>query len=229
MEEIDRALIGRIGGQAAARVVCLPTASGLEGSRPWEWNAQGEQHFGRMGVKVKGLALINRDDAHNPNIIWDLRLANFFYFSGGNPEHLVESLQNTPAWEAIVRRWRAGAVIAGCSAGAMMLGSATLRMRAVLAGQPPQWQAALGLAEPLVVTPHFDRMGAFIGQGVLRRIVESAPANTTMVGIDEDTALVTLPHHDATRRWQVWGRQSVTIWNGQGERTILQAGASVAL
>jgi hypothetical protein len=39
----------------------------------------------------------------------------------------------------------------------MMLGGYTLGIRALIAGQPPSWPAALGLLPHLAVLPHFDR------------------------------------------------------------------------
>jgi allophanate hydrolase subunit 1 len=66
----------------------------------------------------------------------------------------------------------------------------------------------------------------FAGEEVFRSILASAPAAATLVGVDEDTALVRLP---AAGHWQVIGRQSVSVFDGAGARAIYRAGDTVAL
>src|SRR5262249_9698212 len=142
MDDIDRRLLATVGGPAAARVALLPTASGLEGEAPARWNELGRAHFRALGARVDGLPLLRREDASNPAILTTLRAADFFYFSGGNPSYVVECLRDTPAWDIILERHRAGAVLAGCSAGAMMLGSYVLDLRRAMAAEAPVWQLA---------------------------------------------------------------------------------------
>ncbi len=62
----------------------------------------------------------------------------------------------------------------------------------------------------LRVLPHFDRFAAWLPDAVLTRIVDT-PAGVTVVGIDEDTALVGGP-----TAWQVRGRQSVWVLTDSG-------------
>ncbi|HEU5099706.1 MAG TPA: Type 1 glutamine amidotransferase-like domain-containing protein [Roseiflexaceae bacterium] len=224
MEETDRRLLDTIGGPAAARVVVIPTASALELGMPERWNDMGVQHFRGLGAQVTPVMLLTRDDAHDERVLADLRGADLYYFSGGNPEHVIETLRDTPAWRIIHDAYAAGAVLAGCSAGAMMLGSYTLSVRSVMRGQAPRWLPALGVAQGIVLMPHFDRVADFAGQEMFRSILASAPADATLVGVDEDTALVYLP---AERRWHVVGRQTVSIFDGAAARAIYSAGDSV--
>jgi cyanophycinase len=172
--------------------------------------------------------LLTRDDAHDESVLADLRGADLYYFSGGNPEHVIETLRDTPAWQIIRAGYAAGAVLAGCSAGAMMLGGYTLSVRAVMRGQPPRWLPGLGIAPGVVLMPHFDRMADFAGPELFRSILASAPAATTLVGVDEDTALVYVPA-GAESRWRVIGRQTVSVFDHEGGRTIYRAGDNVAL
>jgi cyanophycinase len=226
MEETDRRLLDTLGGPAAARVVIIPTASALELGMPDRWNGMGVLHFRGLGAQVTPVMLLNRDDAHDEGLLADLRGADMYYFSGGNPEHVIETLRDTPAWQIIHDSYAAGAVLAGCSAGAMMLGSYTLSVRSVMRGQPPRWLPALGVAPGIVLMPHFDRVADFAGEEVFRSILASAPAAATLVGVDEDTALVRLP---AAGHWQVIGRQTVSVFDGAGARAIYRAGDTVAL
>ena len=223
MTETDLALLDTLGGPQQARVVVLPTASGLEPGMPEQWNAWGVRHFAALGAATTPVALITRDDAHAENVLDALRAANFFYFSGGNPQYAIETWRDTPAWAIVAERWRAGAVVAGCSAGAMMLGGATISVRRALAGEPPTWTPALGLVPGVVTLPHFDRVGNFLDDERFGALLESAPPGTVVLGVDEDTALLHI-----AGRWQVSGRQSVSVF-ADGQRAMYPNGAEVPL
>lgn len=223
MDATDRLLLEAI-GRPRPQVALIPTASGLEEGSPERWNGMGERHFAQLGVTPLPVPLIERKDAFDAGVLDLLGQADLFYFSGGNPEYLIECLHETPAWAIITRRHAEGAGVAGCSAGAMMMGRHTLRVRAVAQGQPPRWIAALGLAESLVIMPHFDRMAGFVGPELFRQILTSAPAHTQLVGIDEETALVRLR---PGAPWQVSGRQSVSLLAPDGTARVYRAGETL--
>jgi cyanophycinase-like exopeptidase len=225
MDSTDRRLLTAL-GVARPKVALIPAASGLELGMPERWNRMGVAHFTALGAAPLPLPLVARADSEHPEILAQLRAADLFYFSGGNPEHLIETLRDTPAWAIIDERRAAGAGIAGCSAGAMMMSGYTLRVRAIAAGQPPRWISAMGVAPQIAVMPHFDRMAGFVGDDVFRAIMGSAPEGVRLVGIDEDTALIRLGP-DAP--WEVSGRQSVVLIGADGERTAYRAGEVVSL
>jgi len=228
MSEIDRFLLGTL-GSLAPRVALLPTASGLELGMPERWNAMGVEHFRELGVEVTPVGLINHADAQAQQVLAALAGADLFYFSGGNPEHLIETLRDTPAWEAIYSNYGQGAVLAGCSAGAMMLGSYTLSVRSVIRGQAPRWVPAMSVVPGIAVMPHFDRVADFAGQEMFRAILASAPENATLIGVDEDTALIRAVFDGAMPSWRVLGRQTVSVFDGDGGRAIYRAGDRVPL
>lgn len=233
MEETDRALLERVGGPATARVVVLPTAAGLEepGS-PRRWMQLGLDHFTRLGAQVSAAAILSKEDAHDPQWLELLNAADFIYYSGGNPQHLIATMSSSPAWTAILRRHQAGAVLAGCSAGAMAFCGLTASLRAMGDGRDPQWVPALGLLPRLIVMPHFDRVAGFVGQERLDRAVRSAPSGMTLLGIDEDTALVRLdpdPAQPDPRRWQVTGRQTVSVFSGPNAAPVIYRPGDVVL
>jgi cyanophycinase-like exopeptidase len=220
MDQTDRALLAALGRQRP-RVALIPAASGLEPGSPERWNHMGERHFAALGATPVAVPFATRDDAEAPAVLDALSGADLFYFSGGNPEHLVDCLRGTAAWALIAAAHAAGAGIAGCSAGAMMLGAHTLRVRAIVGGQPPRWIEAMGVAEHLVVIPHFDRMAGFVGPELFRAILASAPEGHRLIGIDEDTALVRL---GAGRPWRVSGRQTVALIRPDGAADVYRAG-----
>lgn len=206
MDSTDLALL-RACGAANPRVAVIPTASGLEAGMPDVWNARGVAHFTRLGAQVTPLMITERAHCGDAAIVRTLADTDFFYFSGGNPNYVVETWRGTAALDVLIERWHAGAALAGCSAGAMMMGARTIRVRDAMAGNAPNWATALDMVPGLAVLPHFDRMRHFLTDDRFARVLSTAPAGVTVVGIDEDTALLNI-----AGRWQVSGRQSVTVF-----------------
>jgi cyanophycinase len=226
MRDTDALLLAASGTHHGG-VALLPTASAREPGKPAEWNAKGVAHFAALGATTVPLLLLNRADADDRAIVEALRAARFLYFSGGDPQYLVETLRDTAAWDAIARAHNAGAALAGCSAGAMMLGEFVVGVRALRHGQPPHWEPALGLARGIAVLPHFDRLRLYMGDEVFAQVLAAAPPDVTPLGIDEDTALVRLP--DEHGAWRVTGRQTVTVFAPGGARLVYRAGETVVL
>src|SRR5579859_1333990 len=186
----DSALLATLGTAEVGRVAVLPTASALEPGQPERWSQMGLVHFQNLGIPVERVLLLTRTDALDPAIVTTLEQCSFYSFSGGNPDYLVETLSDTPAWSMILHRHQRGAALFGCSASAMMLGGSILSLRRMRATGTPEWRPALGLLPGLAIFPHFDRMRQSFGQSLFDGIRASAPADLTMIGIDEDTALL---------------------------------------
>lgn len=234
MAETDRFLLETLGGPASAKVVLIPTASGLEPGMPEHWNNLGVGHFKSLGASVEPAMLVTRKDASDPRILTLLREANFIYFSGGNPNYLIQTLHETPAWEIITRRHSQGAVLAGCSAGAMAFGGFTTSIRMMRQGQTPEWVPALGLLPGFITLPHFDRLSGFISQELFKILLDTAPFESNqaqaLLGIDEDTALVRLPNPNQPETdWQVFGRQTVSIFDQRSKALISRPGDRLSL
>lgn len=234
MDDTDRYLLETLGGPASARVVLIPTASGLEPGMPEHWNNLGLAHFKKLGAQVDAVMLVTKSDASDPHILALLEQASFIYFSGGNPNYLIETLHETPAWEIILRRHAQGAVLAGCSAGAMAFGGYTTNIRKMRQGQPPDWVEALRLLPGFITLPHFDRFSSFITQELFKTMLDTAPFGNgqvhALLGIDEDTALVRLSFTGKNdSEWQVFGRQSVSVFDEVGRALISRPGDRVTL
>jgi len=238
MGETDRYLLDLVGGPGAARVVVLPTAAGLEDpGSPASWAERGINHFRLLGAHVEPALILGAPDARDPRWVSVLEAANFYYFSGGNPQHVVETLIDTPAWEVIQRRVYDGAILAGCSAGAMAIGGYIPNIRAMRSGDPPGWLPAMALLPGLVLLPHFDQMARFVGTELFARTISTAPSHTTVVGVDEETALVRLaeppeevgPAPPGASFWRVMGRQTVSVFDNGGNRMVYQGGQTVML
>ena len=212
MLEIERELlIGR-----PSKYVQIPLAAGLEGDESLDyWVKLGQEQAERLGVESVPIRVRDQNDANDSSIAQLVKGAGLIYLSGGNPSHLAKSLHETTLWRAILEEWKGGAALAGCSAGAIALTDWVPAFR--LPTQEPT--RGLGLLPHLRVLPHFDRMFTRIPE-LLSRFSE-VPEGVSVVGIDEDTALVGGPYE-----WIVKGRQSVWLLNGS-HREEFRAGASV--
>jgi cyanophycinase len=218
MDEVDRGLLAAT-GRDRPKVAIVPTASWPDGEPVFlRWATQGEAHFVGLGAEPVPVLIHDRATADDPAAAAAISGADLIYFSGGKPNHLLEALRDSAAGAALREAHARGAVIAGCSAGAMVLGAHQLRMGGRGFLQPPVgWQDALGLVPRLVVVPHYD---AFPETLVLP-LALAVPDGALIVGIDEDTALV-----GRDGRWQVQGRGRITIWRGS-RRERHRSGTSV--
>lgn len=232
MDETDAALIQVLGGRAKAHVVLLPTACGLEPGEPERWNQLGIDHFKTLADRVSALSLFCDTDANDESIVAPILDADLIYFSGGNPQHLIDTMRGSIAWEIIRSRLEQGAAIAGCSAGAIMLGTYRVNTRSVMMGEPPSWGEAMGIVPNLAVSPHFDRGRKRIGDEamaeVMAKVLAVGPADAIMAGIEEDTALVRTSG-GGSWQWQVQGRQNVVLYTRSGPPQVFSPGDMISL
>lgn len=205
------------------RYVQLATAAAPEGEDSLRyWHGLGAAAAERLGVEQVVIDIRDRDDAHEERWLAGIAGAGLIYLSGGNPTFLAETLRDTPAGAAILAAWRAGAALAGCSAGAM-----------ALAGHVPDFRhprrggvAGLGVLPGIRVLPHFDRMAGWLPDFALSMAL--AAQHGQVIGIDEDTALVGVPGEDGAWRFEARGRQSAWLV-GDGHRHRIEDGISLTV
>jgi cyanophycinase len=189
------------------RAAFLPTAAGEESAASVKrWLTLGRNHYARMGIEPVEVPVLNRKQADDPALAELINNVGLIYLSGGNPGYVAATLRDTLVWRTIVDAWKNGTALAGCSAGAMALSAMAPSVR----GRTINSEPGLGLISHLSVLPHFDQMGKW-DPGFLDRAIERRQPGTTIVGIDEDTALVGGPSE-----WTVMGRQTVTVFSADG-------------
>ncbi|HKW78222.1 MAG TPA: Type 1 glutamine amidotransferase-like domain-containing protein [Candidatus Limnocylindria bacterium] len=218
MDAVDAALLDTL--RPRARVAIVPTAAGLEDTPP-EWIAKGTEHFRALGADPFGVPVLNRDDANDPRWSDAIADADWIYFSGGDPAHITSSLDGTRFWSAVLARNRAGAILAGSSGGAMVMGEHTFVFSGRDAdGFPTGFSVrrAMGVVRDVIIAPHFD----IIPERVIREWSGVMPAGQRLLGIDEDTALV---QHDGS--WDVRGRGRVLLFASIGEPVVYPSSARV--
>ncbi|MGD0084421.1 MAG: Type 1 glutamine amidotransferase-like domain-containing protein [Acidimicrobiales bacterium] len=191
--EFDAELLKRSGG---TDVVVLPTAAAYE--HPERAVATAQAWFEALGGAATGLMVLSHADACREENADAVRRAGFVYLSGGSPLHLRSVLKGSAVLEALGEAWRRGAVVAGSSAGAMVLCDPMVDPRG------GAFTVGLGLVEQMAVVPHHDS-----GAGRhLWRILELAPGGVPVAGIPERTALLREP--DGT--WRSTGQGEVTVY-----------------
>ena len=222
MDEVDRYLLAHCEAAGrSARVVCLPTAAGQEGQPSWgRWMQLGEQHFRRLGADVSALPIIDRLSADDPQYAAILEAADLIYFSGGNPLYLFETMNGSRAWEAMQKAWAGGAVYAGCSAGAMILGQEIPNFRSVRF----KTMRAFGLLPARMIFPHFDRWKV-VRAPMLSLLRRRLQADEYALGVEEETALVGRLEDP---EWRVMGRQTVSVITQAGVQ-VIKSGETVFL
>jgi cyanophycinase len=221
MDEVDKRLLAHCNADGSTpRVVCLPTAAGQEGETSWgRWMKMGEEHFRRLGADVTALPIIDRASADDPQYESALESADLIYFSGGNPNHLYQTMNGSRAWQAATRAWSRGAAYAGCSAGAMILGQSMPDFRRVGLGTV----SAFGLIPANYILPHFDAIPG-IWKPFIFALARRLKKGESLLGIDEETALI----GTLGGTWQVHGRQTVTRFTREGKQ-VFAVGQAVNL
>jgi cyanophycinase len=221
MDDVDHYLLANCGAEGRKpRVVCLPTAAGQEGDKSvTRWSKMGMEHFTRHGADVQAVPVIDAESANDLNHATVVGDADLIYFSGGNPSYLYHTMKDSLVWQAAQKAWARGAVYAGCSAGAMILGREMPDFRA--AGI--RSTAAFAVLPVASVMPHFNAIPLF-GKPLVATLRRRLLEGEIMIGIDEDTAIIGKLNED----WTVMGKSKAHIFTkndsqsyGAGEKFSL--------
>lgn len=221
VEPIDRFLLDSLDLDGRRpRVVCLPTAAGREGDGSINrWSNMGIEHFQKLGADVSALRIIDRASADDPQFESALEAADLIYFSGGDPNYLYQTLNGSRAWSAAQKAWARGAIYAGCSAGAMILGQKLPNFRMFGNGTP----SAFGVVSASYVLPHFDAMPAMF-KPMVAALRKALKDGEYALGVDEDTALV----GRLGGEWQVLGAGQVHVMSRNSDKSY-RSGEQVSL
>ena len=170
-------------GASQPRVAIVPTAAAFE--NPGLAASNGVRHFTGLGASAFQLDVVRREDAENPRIASQLDSVDVIYFTGGSPEHLHSVLADSALFRAVDAACEAGAVWAGSSAGAMVLGAV---MRRPSSGAPVS--PALDVVPDVMVLPHHERSDP---HAVIDQLSGTATSGLTVLGIDGGSGVVLEP------------------------------------
>lgn len=210
MAQADRHAIALAGGNEA-RIRIIPTAAAPDQNH-LRAGRNGVNWFRSLGSRdVAAVALIDRTSANDSTLVADLRSANLIYLLGGFTHYLGCTLAGSRALEAIQAAQQGGAVVAGSSAGAMVLCSHYYDPIG------DQVHPGLGFVTGCVL-PHHTALGTRWAP----RLATLIPT-ITLIGIDEQTAL--LNDGPPATPWQVYGSGTVTLYpEGRGDFLIARGG-----
>lgn len=198
MREPDLRAIEMAGG-AHVSIRIVPTAAAPDKNHLRAGN-NGIRWFRSLGAKnVEPVLLINKDSADDFEIAGTLRAARLIYMLGGFTHYLAQTLKDSMAWDSILGAYKDGAVVAGSSAGAMVLCEYYFDPgRRVV-------ERGLNLVPNACVLPHHNTFG----KGWVDKLKSLLPG-VTLLGIDEQTGMLT-----GGAAWQVLGGGVVTVYEGE--------------
>jgi cyanophycinase len=213
MREPDLRAIELAGGfDAPIRII--PTAAAPDNNHQRAGN-NGVRWFQSLGAKdVVSVPLLSKIRAEDKGIAQSLREAKLIYMLGGFTHYLGQTLKDSLVWQAAIEAYRNGAVVAGSSAGAMVMCESYYDPSA---GHIYQ---GLNLVHNSLVLPHHDTFGKSWALKLLKKI-----PTVTLIGIDEQTGML---NDDVAQTWNVYGRGAVTLYRN-GEVEIYSAGKAFSV
>lgn len=213
MREPDLKAIELAGGFAAV-IRIIPTAAAPDHNHQRAGN-NGVRWFQSLGAKdVISVPLIDKSSANDEKIAQSLRDAKLIYMLGGFTHYLGQTLKDSIAWQAAMEAYKNGAVIAGSSAGAMVM--------CELYYDPSAGQVheGLNLVPNSLVLPHHNTFGKSWAPRLTKQIPQ-----VMLIGIDEQTGML---NDRESGKWTVYGRGTVTLYKNDMQ-SITKSGDTFSL
>ena len=143
-EEMDRAILRATGVERPSLLV-LPTAAADQ--NPSKAASNGVSYFASLGADASPLMALDGAHANDDELLAPVDEADVVYLTGGSPQRLLDVLRGSLLLEKLERALHRGAIVAGSSAGAMVMGE-WMRFRG--------WRRALGVARGVATLPHHE-------------------------------------------------------------------------
>ncbi len=216
MVEPDRRAIELAGGLDAL-ISILPTAAAPDNNAQ-RAGRNGTNWFKSLGARnVGSLSLLDKASADDSNIAATLRQSRLIYMLGGFTGYLGQTLAGSVSWQAVLEAYENGAVVAGSSAGAMVLCQYYSDSGAgkVVEG--------LGLVPNTCVLPHHNTFG----KGWASRLANLLP-DAVLLGIDERTGMIDDGDGERKTAWRVYGQGAVTLYR-RGRSMVYRAGETFSV
>jgi len=180
--------------------------------------AEVSDEFKLLGADVEVINL-NREQADTDSVANEVSRYTGYWFTGGDQNRLSAVLQGTQTLLSIEKRYRAGAVVGGTSAGAAVMTQTMLTGESrsespeqekrpnMVALRSTEVAQGFGLLPGAIVDQHFTRRSRH------NRLVSAVLDHPLLlgVGIDEETALLVKPDG----LWEVMGNGHVKIYDAR--------------
>lgn len=213
MAEPDRRAI-ELAGAPNALISIIPTAAAPDNNHQHAGN-NGVRWFRSLGAtQVASLPLIDKASANDLQLAAIIAQSRLIYMLGGFTGYLGETLKDSTSWQAMLRAYELGAVIAGSSAGAMVM------CQYYFDPGKRQIVEGLGLVPNTCVLPHHNAFGKTWAPQMTTLLPDAV-----LLGIDERTGM--LDDGEAGRKtgWRVYGQGAITLYR-KGRQTVYRAGES---
>ncbi|HLO31898.1 MAG TPA: Type 1 glutamine amidotransferase-like domain-containing protein [Anaerolineales bacterium] len=202
MRDPDLKAIELAGGFEAS-ICIIPTAAAPDNNHKRAGN-NGIRWFQSLGARnILSLPLIDKVSANDESLAKSLRDANLIYMLGGFTGYLGETLKGSAAYAAMLEAYGNGAVIAGSSAGAMVMCEFYYDLN------QGQVMEGLNFVKNSIVLPHHNTFG----KSWASRLLEIM--QVTLIGIDEQTGMI----DDGAQTWAVYGGGNVTLYQNRQVET----------
>ena len=190
-----------LAGGTESRISIIPAAAAPDENHE-RAGTNGIRWFHGLGATdVSVLPLIDRSSADDTTVVEALRQSKLIYLLGGFTHHLGQSLAGSDSQKAMVEALGNGAVVAGSSAGAMVLCEFYYNPRA------DEVVEGLNLVPGTCVLPHHNTFG----KNWAPRLKQLIP-DTCLIGIDEETGML---DDGPLNSWHVYGKGKVTLYRGE--------------
>jgi len=197
----------QLAGGPDAPITIIPTAAAPRNDAINAGN-NGIRWFQNLGAtRVESLPLVDKVSANDPNIAASIRQSRLIYMLGGSAAYLCDTLRDSASWQAMLAAYESGAVLAGSSAGAMIL------CQYYYDPGKARFLEGLGLLLNSLVLPHHNTFGA----GWARLMTVNLP-DAVLIGIDERTGMLDDGEGGRRTSWHVYGQGAVTLYR-HGEPT----------
>ncbi len=202
-----------LAGGFDAPIRIIPTAAAPDNNHQRAGD-NGIRWFQSLGATdVLSIPLIDKASANDKTIAQSLYTAKLIYILGGFTHYLGQTLKDSLVWQTALDVYRRDTVIAGSSAGAMVM--------CKFYSDPSEGQIheGLNLVSNSLVLPHHNTFGKSWAPRLRKQI-----PNVILIGIDEQTGML----NDGAQTWTVYGRGMVTLYSGNTQ-SVIEAGDSFSL
>lgn len=183
---MDARVVRRVAGGRAAPVRVVVVALAAAPGREHDTAARnGVEHYLRLGAD----AVAAPDARTDPGgAVAALEQARLVVLPGGSPSRLLEALHETPVGDLLVALSAGGVAVSGSSAGAMVLGGATVLPDRRADDGGLAVVPGLALVPGVVVVPHWSGGGS--RGDWLRAITAAAGNDVTVLGLPEESGVL---------------------------------------
>ena len=218
-------------------IALLETPAGYE-DNPHAWYRKleksletGLRNFHPRITLVPALRSDGELSTNNPDILKPLLNADYIHTGAGSPSYAARHLNNSLAMKYIYDHVLMGKPLSVASAAAVAFSKYLLPVYEIyFAGHDPHWEKGLNFFSRwglnLTFIPHWnnteggadiDTRFGYMGKRRFDKLLNLLPGPTTIIGIDEHTAVIFDLKQNSVR---VTGKGKVTLINGDNKTTV---------